>query len=381
MKYVRLLWKNLFRNRRRTLLTLTSIAASLFLVATLRTVLTELQNPPETPDSALRLIVRHRISLFNVLPAAYREKIAQVEEVEGVVGSMWFGGVYKEPANFFAQFATHTDQFFLVHPDFEVPEDQKEAFLADRTGALAGTNLARRFGWKIGDRIHLQRGLWPVEVELTLRALYEGGSDDGASLFFHWDYFNEAMSNQGFVGTYTIRARSAEPIPAIAEGVDELFRNTSVPTKTETEKSFVLGFVSMMGNVQFLINSICLVVIFTIVLVAANTMAMSIRERAREIGILKAVGFRQRQVLALLLSESVLLALGGALLGSWGARLLYQNIPMAQITSGFIQRFHVNTETLLLCAAIGILVGLLAAGIPAWRAARRPVVEALRSVA
>src|SRR5438552_1271803 len=220
MKFVWLVLRNVFRNRRRTALTVTSIAVSLFLVTTLLTLLREMQNPTQTPDSALRLVTRHKVSLANVLPIAYLRKIAQVEGVQAVIGSMWFGGVYKDPSYFFAQFAVDTDQFFEVNSDMKIPGDQKEAFVKDRTGAIAGNSLAQRFGWKIGDKIHLKGTLFQFDPELTLRGIYEGGSDEGGSLFFHWEYFNEGVNNQGFTGTYSIKARSAEEVSPIAESVD-----------------------------------------------------------------------------------------------------------------------------------------------------------------
>jgi putative ABC transport system permease protein len=381
MKYFALLYKNVWRNHRRTLLTVSSIAVSLFLVATLLTLLNELQNPIETPESALRLITRHKVSLFNSLPIAYRQKIAKVEGVQAVMGSMWFGGVYKDPSNFFAQFSADTDQFFDVNADMIIPEDQKQAFLKDRTGCIVGKSLAKRFDWKLGDRIHLKGALFQFDPELTVRGIYEGGSDLGTTLFFHWEYFNEGLNNAGFTGTYTIRARSADEVPKIAERVDALFQNAPVPTKTETERAFILGFASMLGNVQFLITSICSAIIFAIVLVAANTMAMSIRERVREIGVMKALGFHSNRILALLLAESMLLALVGTLLGSLGARTIYSRLDLATLTSGFLLRLDVNPKILLLCLGIGCVVGLLAAGVPAWRASRFPAVEALRRVA
>lgn len=381
MKYLWLLYKNVMRNRRRTLLTVTSIAASLFLVTTLMTLLNELQNPIETPASALRLITRHKVSLFNSLPIAYRQKIAKVDGVEAVMGSMWFGGVYKDPSNFFGQFAADTEQFFEVNADMVLPAEQKEAFLKDRTGCLVGKSLAKRFGWKIGDKIHLKGALFQFDPEMTVRAIYEGGSDLGSTLFFHWEYFNEGLNNAGFTGTYTIRARSAQEVPKIAEQVDALFQNAPVPTKTETERAFILGFMSMLGNVQFLISSICSAVIFAIILVAANTMAMSIRERVREIGVLKTLGFYNDRILFLLIGESLLLSLFGTLLGALGARVLYSHLDIATLTSGFLLRLNVNPRILLTCTAIGCGVGLLAAGVPAWRASRFPVVDALRRVA
>jgi putative ABC transport system permease protein len=189
------------------------------------------------------------------------------------------------------------------------------------------------------------------------------------------------MNNAGFVGTYTIRARSPEDVSRIAEQVDETFRNSSYPTKTETEKAFILSFVSMLGDVQLFITSIVSVVVFTIILVAANTMAMSIRERVREIGVMKALGFRSSQILTMLVGESVLLSLGGALLGSWAARFIFGSLDMALLTSGFMQRFYVTPGTILLCLVIGLFVGVGAASVPAWRASQRPVVDALRRVA
>lgn len=385
MKFVRLLLTNVLRNRRRTFLTLTSIAVSLFLVATLLTVLSEMENPPTTPESALRLICRHRVSLANILPKAYMQKIAKIPGVEGVIGSMWFGGVYKDPKNFFAQFAVDADQLFLVYQDMRMPEDQKQAFIRDRTGCIVGDNLAERFGWKVGDRIPIEGALFDINLDLTVRGIYSEGGDDGSALYYHWEYFNEGMKHVfgprvDFTGFYVIRARSADQIPAIAEQVDAEFHNSSAPTKTESEKAFVLGFLSMMGNVRLLVTSICSVVIFTIILVAANTMAMSIRERVREIGILKALGFRKTQVLSLLLGESVLLALSGALLGSFAAKFIYSEAKMAAVTAGMFQRFYVTPMTLTICGAIGLTVGIVSAGVPAWQAARRKVVDALREV-
>lgn len=379
---VRLLVRNLSRNRRRTLLTISSVAVSLFLVATLRTILTELHNPPETPDSALRLITRHRVSLFNSLPRAHHDRIARVEGVEALMGSFWFGGIYKDPANFFANFAADPAELFEVHPDMRIDSRHREAFVADRTGCVVGDRLARRFGWRHGDTVPLTGSLWPVDVELTIRGIYAEGPDQGSSLYFHWEYFNELLKARwgewDNVGAFTIRVRSPELVGPVADAIDTLFANSAFPTRTESEKAFILGFVSMLGDVQTFITGIVAVVVFAIVLVAANTMAMSIRERAREIGVLKAIGFRRGQVLRLLVGESLTLSVAGALIGSVGARLVFSRADMSAISGGFLQRFLVTGETLSVCVGIGVLVGLIAAGLPAWQAARRPVVDALR---
>ncbi len=382
MKFVRLLFKSVFRNRLRSLLTVSSIGAALFLIATLLTLLYTLTNPPETPDSALRLITRHKISLMNALPTSYLEKIRSVEGVEAVIGSMWFGGVYENKGvdNMLAQFAVSTEQFFEVNPDMEITEAEKQAFLSDRSTAIVGRKLADRYGWKLGETVHYKSNLFPVKVELKIAGIYDEGGDQGSGVYFHWDYFNQAMQNNGIMGTFSIRASSPESVPLVAERVDEMFKNSTQPTKTETERAFQLSFVEMLGNVQLLISSICLAVIFAVVLIAANTMAMSIRERVREIGVLKALGFQRRQVLGLLISESLLLALCGALLGSWGAKFFFRGVDMAAISAGFVQQFDINGLILGVCAGLGVLIGVLAAGVPAWRAAQRPVLEALRNV-
>jgi putative ABC transport system permease protein len=301
---------------------------------------------------------------------------------------MWFGGVYDNKGTDvqLAQFAVDVDDLFVVNSDMVIPEDQKEAFLSDRAGALVGKSVADRFGWGIGDTFHTKSNLFNIQVELKVRGIYEGGGDQGGGVYFHWKYFDEAikgvMGDIAFTGTYSILARTPEDVPIIAEEVDALFKNTTSPTKTETEKAFILGFVSMLGNVQLLIGSICSAVIFAVILVAANTMAMSFRERAREVGILKALGFRKSQVLSLMMGESLIITLGGTLLGSILARVLFDSVDLGQtpVVGGFLAGFRVDNSTLVFCSGIGILVGVLSAGFPAWQTARRPVVEALRKV-
>jgi putative ABC transport system permease protein len=379
MKFIEFLLKNLMRNRRRTLLTVSCIAVSLFLVATLRTVLTELQSSADTPESALRLVTRHRVSIAAFLPISYRDRIAQVEGVRAVIASVWFGGVYRDPRDYFPQFAVNTDQFFLINADMRIPEDQKRAFLADRTGAIAGDTLVERFGWKIGDKIHLQGAIFLFNPELTLRGVYRGGADGGSSLYFHYDYFDEGINRRGRTIMFSILARSAAEVPAVAERVDSLFRDSTAPTRTESEKAFVLNFLSMIGNIRLLINAICGVVILTVVLVASNAMAMSIRERVREVGVMKVLGFRKVNILSLLVGESTLLGLIGALIGVYGARAIFSRVKISSITAGFVQRFYVNNGTVLICVGIGIFVGAIAATVPAWLVARKPIVDALRS--
>ena len=257
-----------------------------------------------TPESALRLVTRHKVSLANVMPVAYTNRIRRIPGVEEVNANQWFGGIYQDPANFFANFAVDHETFFTVYPDIETSPAEREAFESERMASLVGVNLAERFGWKIGDRVTLEGTFTPFDVE-TIVSSFVSGANSENTFYFRGDYFDELFGRAGIAGTFTIRAESAELIPAVIESIDAEFTNTNAPTKTESEKSFILGFMEMWGNIRALIVSISTVVLFTIILVAANTMAMSIRERTGEIAILKTLGFNRRQVLELILVESV----------------------------------------------------------------------------
>jgi putative ABC transport system permease protein len=378
MKLLPLIVRNAFRNRRRTILTILSIGMSLFLISTLKTLLDSLESPPLTPDSAKRVIVRHQTSLGNTMPIAYRERIRQVPGVDSVVATQWFGGVYKDPANFFAQFAVDADRFFDVYSEIKTQSpDQQQTFIKERTASLAGVKLAQRFGWKVGDRITLQGAIFPTNVETTICGLLEGGGSD-STFYFHWDYFNELLKNPNFAGTFTVKAKSSDDLPAIAEAIDTQFQNSTAPTKTETEQAFILGFTSMWGDVRTLIVSICTIVLFTVVLVAANTMAMSIRERTGEIAILKTLGFSPGTVLTMMVLESIVIAVAGGLFGSVGARALFGAVDMQMLSGGFLQGFTVGADTIMLSVGIALIVAFTSTALPAWNASRIPIAEAVR---
>ncbi|HET9942090.1 MAG TPA: FtsX-like permease family protein [Terriglobia bacterium] len=377
MRFVPFILRNAFRNKRRSILTILSIGMSLFLISTLKTVLDELESPPSTPESAKRVVTRHLTGLGSTMPVAHRDRIRQVPGVEEVIASQWFGGIYKDPSNFFPQFALDAEKFSVVYPEIKPQTpDQMEAFVKLRTGALAGVDLARRFGWKVGDRVTLQGNIFPADPELTLTGLVSGGGSDG-NLYFHWDYLNELFP-QNISGTFIVKAKDAQDIPAISENVDAVFSNTTAPTKTETESAFILSFASMWGNVRLLLASIATVVIFTVILVAANTMAMSIRERTGEIAILKTVGFAPGQIFTMLIAESVLIALTGGLLGSVGGRLLYQFVNLNSVSQGFIQTMTVRWSTIAMAAGIAIVVAIFSTLIPAYSASRLPIAVAVR---
>jgi putative ABC transport system permease protein len=377
MKFVSFVLRNTLRNRRRTVLTILSISMSLFLISTLRTLLEQLETPPVTPESAKRVVTRHLTGLGNVMPISYRERIKGVRGVEQVIANQWFGGIYKDPANFFAQFAVDADHFFDVYPEVhtQTPE-QKEAFIKLRTASLVGENLAKRFGWKVGDRVTLEGALFPVTVETTIAGLASGGGNE-SNFYFHWDYFNE-LYPQNIAGTFMVKAARAEDLPVISDAIDGMFLNSTAPTKTETEAAFVLSFMSMWGNVRVLVISISTVVLFTVILVAANTMAMSIRERKGEIAILKTLGFTPGQILGMTIAESAVIGLAGGLLGSIGARYLYSLMNFDAYTMGFIQTFDVRWETVFLSAGVALAVAFVSTFIPAYNAARLPIAQAIR---
>ena len=378
MKFLPLIFRNTFRNRRRTILTVLSISMSLFLVSTLRTLLDALESPPMTPESAMRVLTRHQTSLANLIPIAYKDRIRQVAGVEEVSTYQWFGGVYKDPANFFGQFAVDPVPFFKIYSDIRpVASEHLETFIKERTAALAGVNLAKTYGWKIGDRITLEGTIFPGSLEFIIRGFVTGGGGDSV-LYFHYDYLTESFANFDGASTFVVKARSADDIPLVIDAIDSTFMNSTAPTKTETEKAFVLGFMAMWGNVRTLVVSISTVLIFTIVLVAANTMAMSIRERTGEIAILKTLGFTSGHVLAVLIAESALIALAGGLLGSLGARYLLGAVDFQMLTAGFIQTFDVKWTTVTLAAAISLVVAFGSTIVPAWSASRLEIADAIR---
>jgi putative ABC transport system permease protein len=377
MRFVPFILRNAFRNKRRTLLTILSIGMSLFLITTLKTVLDELESPPSTPESAKRVVTRHQTGLGSTMPIAHRERIRQVPGVEEVIASQWFGGTYKDPSNFFPQFAVDSDKFSVVYPEIHTQSpEQLDTFIKLRTASLVGVDLAKRFNWSVGDKITLQGNIFPGDAELTITGMVSGGGSAG-NLYFHWDYFNELFP-QNISGAFIVKAKDAADIPAIMENLDLVFSNTTAPTKTETESAFILGFASMWGNVRLLMASIATVVIFTVILVAANTMAMSIRERTAEIAILKTIGFKPGQVFGMLIAESVLIALTGGLWGALGARGLYSLVNLNSFSQGFIQTMNVRWSTVVLSAGIAIVVAMLSTLVPAYSASRLPIAEAVR---
>ena len=382
MTLTRFVTKSAFRNRRRSILTVLSITFSLLLLTIMMTVWHQFYIDKGSAESARRLITRHRVSLTQALPIAYREKIRSVPGVAAVAPTQWFGGLYKDekPENFFAQFGTDPSELFKVITDFKIPDDQLAAWQHDQAGIVVDSELAKKFGWKIGDRIVLKGTIFPVNLELTVRGIFTAGQPS-LSVYFNQKYVEEAVPfAKGVTGTFNILANSAEDVPKVAAGVDAMFHNSPYPTKTETEKAFQLSFINSIGNVKTFILSICAAVVFATLLVSANTMAMSIRERTREVAVLKTLGFTRQTILGLYVSEAVTVTLVGGILGCLFAVVVITGMSKAPGMGFFFTGMKVGGGTFLLAVAVAGLVGFLSAIIPAYHAAKVDIVEGLRYI-
>lgn len=371
--------RNALRNKRRVVLTVLSVAMSLFLYTVLQTALREITQPAVSEDSALRLITRHRVSLANVLPVKYQTRIERMPGVEICSKFTWFGGVYIDERNFFPQFACEADKIVPLFSEAVFDPKQVADFIADKAGCIVGIKTMERFKWKVGDKITLKGMVWQCNPELTIRGVYREGIDE-TDLFFHHDYFDELTGDQGVTGCFWMKAKDAESIPGLIDRIDSTFRNTDAETKTETERAFQLGFVSMFGNIKMLLGSISLVIVFTMILVTASTMSMAIRERMREIAILKAVGFDGFQVLGLIVSESFGLSMVGGFIGCFGAWFLFSHINVYELTGGFFIKFEVTPHILAGGMMIAALLGVVSAAFPAYNCIRISIVGGLKEL-
>lgn len=381
-RHLPLILRNSLRNRRRALLTIVSIAVSLCLLGLLVALYHAFYFTEATADQALRLITRHRVSLANSLPLSYLPRIKQVPGVKEAIIFQWFGGVYKDardPANFFGRFGVEAEKLAAVNPEYQLPDSERQAFINEPTGCIVGRKTAARHNLKIGDRVTIVGDIFPVTLELIVRGIFSGPIDN-ETLFFHYKYLNESLTGnlRDQVSTYTIRMERPEDANAISKSVDDMFRNSPAQTKTETEQAFGLSFLSFLGDVKLILLSICAAVTFTILLVSGNTMAMSVRERVREVGVLKTLGFTNGAVLWLLVGEAILIALIGGALGLALASGLCAMIRSLPSTFADLSRLSVTSAVAAICLVVAGLIGLISSFIPAWGAARRPIVEALK---
>ena len=380
MTLTRFVAKSAFRNKRRSLLTVASIAFSLLLLCIMLCVWRSFYIDKGAPDSALRIMTRHKVSLANFLPIYYRDKIRTVPGVVHVVPMTWFGGKYKDdkPENYFAEFATDPDEYFDVAADKIMPADQLAAWKRDRAGCVADVELAKKHHWKIGDHIILQGSIFPATLDLTLRGIYAIDPPNSA-LYFHAKYLEESVDwFKDSAGFYFTRVDTAENMPRAAHAIDEMFHGTPVPTKSESEQAFKLDFINTLGSVKAFILGICGAVVFTTLLVCANTMAMSIRERTREVAVLRTLGFTRGSILKLLLGESIAISLIGGLVGvtfATGAVFF-----LARPGIGLPVSLHMTAATAVVVMLVAFLVGLVSGLIPSYRASNLGIVDALRYI-
>jgi putative ABC transport system permease protein len=382
LRYLPLIAKNALRNRRRSILTICSIAASLCLLGVLLAMYHAFYFSEPPAAQALRLVTRNKVSLTVTMPIFYRQRIQQVPGVVVVGVSQWFGGVYKDSRdqkNFFARFAVEPDRLFQLYSEFRLPEDQKQAFIRDRTAAMVGKKLAERMGFKLGDRLTLTGDIFPGNYDFTIRAIYDA-DENNESMYFNLDYLFESLpvGRRDFAGTFSILADSVDSVPRIAKAIDEMFANSPAQTKTESERAFQLSFVSFLGNVKMFLLAICAAVTFTILLVSGNTMAMSVRERIREVGILKTLGFTPQAILVIILGEAAFISLIGGAIGCLLASGLCAGVRQMPAFILQLKTLSLVPPVAAACLFIALLIGVVSSLIPAWNASRTSILDSLR---
>ena len=379
MKYLPLIIANLFRKKLRTTLTIGSFAVALFLFGLLVVVRGAFSQGIDVAG-ADRLDVINKVSIIQPLPYAYRDQILRIPGVKAITFDEWFGGVYQDEKNFFPQFAIDPENQRVVYPEFALPDDQWQAFLADREGAIAGSGIAKRFEWKVGDRIPIKGSIYPGNWEFNIRGIYQGtrDNDDLTQFWFHYKYLDERRKfGKGLIGWYIVKLNGPDDATRVAKTIDQTFANSPYETKTETEKALASDFAKQFGNIEFLIVSIGAVVFFTLLLVTGNTMAIAVRERIGELAVLKAVGFTDRFVMFFVLGESLLIAAIGGVLGLGLCKLFTLG---GDPTHGFLPFFYLPGPAILLGFGVALTVGILAGILPAAAAMQLRVVDALRRV-
>jgi putative ABC transport system permease protein len=380
MKYAGLMFANLFRKKLRLTLTIGSFAVALMLFGFLAVVKNAFSGGLEVAG-ADRLVVINRVSIIQPLPLSYMEKIHRIEGVKQVTHANWFGGVYQEERNFFPQFAIDVNTWRDMYPEFKLPEEQWQTFVKDRQGAIAGAATAKRFGWKVGDRIPIKGTFISGTWEFNLDGIYHGSrqADDETQFWFQWDLFEEMVPDRfkGNVGWYAVRVNNPDDSLRVSKAIDNQFANSPYETRTDTEKAFAAGWVKQFGNIEFLILTIGAVVFFTLLLVTGNTMATAVRERTGELAVLKAIGYSDKFVLFLVLLESLVVATVG---GGLGLLLAKGLTLLGDPTHGLLPFFFLPMRAMLAGLAAALLVGIASGIIPAIGAMRLRVVNALRRV-
>ncbi len=372
--------KNALRNKRRALLSILSVAVSLFLLVTLLVGVRELTLPVEGAGAELRVAVRNKISIANLLPARQRPLIEAIPGVEAVTPFTWFGGKYKnEEGMTFAQFAMDPTKLRSVFGEAKMDLEGYDAFVSERNACIIGKITATKYKLKVGDKITLGSPLYPTGMDFKIVGIYSGTPDD-RNMLFRQDYLDEMSGLKGSVGMWWLKVKSADDMARVIDAINKKFANTSAEVRAETERAFQLGFISMWGNIKLLVMLVCSAVVFTLLLVTASTMSMAIRERFRELAILKAIGYRRRELFAFILAESFGLAMAGALLGVGGAWALFTFGDVGKITQGMFPYFEVTPKIIGTGVAVAALLGIIASIMPSVAVARMSVVEGLKTL-
>jgi putative ABC transport system permease protein len=381
MKFLPLIWKSLWRRKVRTTFTLLSIFIAFLLFGILMTIRAAFSLGIDLAGLD-RLILIHKISLIMPLPESYANRLQTVPGVDMVTHNSWFGGVYQDPKNFFAQIAVEPEKFMSIYKEYKLPPAQMNAWLEDRQGVVVGRDLAERFGWKLGDRVPIQATIWQPKSggttwEFNVVGIYDGDPGvDKTQFFFRYDYLDENRSQgEGLVGWYIVKVKDPQQSLALAKTFDEMFANSQAETKTTTEKGFIEGFAKQIGDIGAIMIAILAAVLFTILLVVGNTMAQAVRERTSELAVLKTLGFSDVTVLSLVLAESLFVAIVGGGLGLFLAWLFVQG---GDPTNGMLPTFTLPTRDIVLGIALMVLVGIAAGILPAAGAMRLKITDALR---
>jgi len=382
-RYLPLVLKNSWRNKRRTILTVISIGISMCLLGVMIAMFHAFYLSNPSPEQALRLVTRNRVSFTVFIPLSYRDQIEKVPGVRAVGVSNWFGGVYKDdrdPKNNFARFAVEPDKFFRIFAEFCMPEDQQKAFRRDRTACIVGRDLADQFHFRIGDRIHITGTVFPGDYEFTIRGIFDSPRNSEI-MYFNTEYMEQSLpeSRRGNVIMYNILIDDPSHSARIAKAIDAVFLNSTAQTKTETAQAFNVAFLALLGNIKMFLIGISAAVMFTVLLVSANTMAMSARERVREVGILKTLGFTPGSILGMILAEATAISIAGGTIGYLISTLLLRLVMKSPFGGYMPPMSPFQTPVALACVFTAAAIGLISSLIPAMGASRIPIVDALRS--
>ncbi len=379
-RFLPLVLKNSWRNRRRTFLTIASITVSMCLLGVMISVYHSLYLSDPTPEQALRLVTRNKISLTQTLPESYRNSIRQIAGVREVLISDWFGGTYKDPKNFFSRFAVDSDKLFKVFKDLRIPDDQRIAFERDRTGCVIGREIATKYNLHLGDRVTLIGDIYPGNYDFTVRGIFDADRNTEL-MYFNREYLEQSLpeDRRGAAGVFTMLIDDTRSATRIAQTIDDEYGNSTQQTKTESEQAYLLGFAALLGNVKMFLIGISAAVMFTILLVSGNTMAMTVRERVREIGVLKTLGFTNGNILGMILGEAVAISLAGGTLGYLLSAALTTGVAHSPAGQFLPAAPPLDPAVGSVCIVTACAIGLISSLIPAAGAARTPIVEALKS--